>query len=66
MSNLKRAVCMSFKPTKRKIQKVNKKWYDKDYRSLLKELKSINVFNRNVFNDDLRMKYYKNTGSIKS
>ena len=56
----KSLVRKSYKPTKRIIQKVNKKWYDKDCRSLLKELKSIkNAFNRNVSNDDLRMKYYK-------
>ena len=46
----------SFKPTKRKIQKVNKNWYNKDCRSLLKELKLIkNAFKRKVSNDDLRM-----------
>ena len=50
----------SFKPTRKKIQKVNKKWHDKDCKSLLKELESTkNIFNRNVFNDELRIKYYK-------
>ena len=52
----KSLVRKSFKSTKRKIHEVNKKWYDKDCRSLSKELKSIkNAFNRNVSNEDLRM-----------
>ena len=51
----------SFKPTKRKIKKVNKKkWYDKDCRSLLKELKSVkNLFNRNISNDEVRIRYFR-------
>ena len=56
----KSLVRKSFKPTKRKIKKVNKKWYDKDCRTVLKELKSVkNSFNRNVSNNDLRISYYK-------
>ena len=50
----------SFKPTKSKIKKVNKKWYDKDCRSLLKELKSVkNLFNRNISNDEVRIRYFR-------
>ena len=56
----KSLVRKSFKPTKKNIKKVSKKWYDKDCKSLLKELKSIkNCFNRNVSNNDLRIRYYK-------
>lgn len=56
----KALVRKSFKPTRGKLKKVNKKWYDRDCRSLLRELKSTkNAFNRNVFNEDLRIKYYK-------
>ena len=34
----KSLVRKSFKPTKRKIKKINKKWYDKECRSLLNPL----------------------------
>ena len=50
----------SFKPTKKKLKKVNKKWFDKDCRSVMKELKALkNSFNRNVSNDAARIKYFK-------
>ena len=56
----KSLVRKSFKPSKRKIKIINKKWYDKDCRSLLKELISVkNSFNRNVCNDEVRRRYYK-------
>ena len=56
----KSLVRKSFIPSKRKIKKNNKKWYAKDCKSLLKELKSAkNSFNRNVCNDEVRRRYYK-------
>ena len=49
----------SFKLKRKHIYRVNKKWYDKDCRSVLREVKSTkNAFNRNVFNSTLRMQYY--------
>ena len=63
----KSLVRKSFKPTKREIEKVNKKWYDKGCRTVRKELKSVkNNFNRNVSNNDLRIKYYTNLRNIRS
>lgn len=57
----KSLVRKSFNPKKKEKEKtVNKKWYDKDCRSLLKELDSMkNCFNRNVSDNDLRIRYYK-------
>ena len=47
----------SFKP--RKKFKNNRKWYDRDCKCLLREVKHAkNVFNRNVFNNALRINYY--------
>ena len=49
----------SFKLKRKHVCKVNKKWYDKDCRKLLRELKSAkNAFNRNVYNSTLRLRYY--------
>lgn len=49
----------SFKSKRKQICKVNKKWYDNDCRSVLRQVKSAkNAFNRNVFNSALRMQYY--------
>ena len=60
MAGNKSLVRKSFKPSKRKMKKVNKKWYDKDCITILKELKSIkNSFNRNIANNELRIRYYK-------
>ena len=49
----------SLKVKRKHICKVNKKWYDKECRSVLREVKSAkNAFNRNTFNSTLRMQYY--------
>ena len=49
----------SFKLKRKHVCKVNKKWYDKDCRKLLRELKSAkNAFNRNVYDSTLRLRYY--------
>lgn len=49
----------SFKPRKNFKSNNNKKWYDKDCKCLLREVKSAkNKFNKNVFNNALRIKYY--------
>ena len=57
----------TFKKKKKKSHKVNKKWYDKDCHTMLKEVKSVkNAFNRDTTNSNLRMKYYKNTKNIKN
>ena len=56
----KSLVKKSFRPTKKKIRKANKKWYDKDCVTLLRELNTMkNAFNRNVSNDNLRIRYYR-------
>ena len=53
--SLKRISFKSRKPIKR----THKKWFDKDCRVVLKEVnKAKNAFGRNVFNIELRQKYY--------
>lgn len=50
----------SFKPRRKNICRVNKKWYDYECKKLLREVKSAkNLFNRNVFSNTLRIQYYK-------
>ena len=52
--------CKSFQIQRKKTHKFNKKQYDKDCHTLLRELKSTkNAFNRNTANDNFRMRYYK-------
>ena len=49
----------SFKLRKKFSCKNNRKWYDGDCKCLLREVKHAkNVFNRNVFNNALCIKYY--------
>ena len=56
----KSLVKKSFRPSKKKIRRANKKWYDKDCVTLLRELNTKkNAFNRNVSNDNLRIRYYR-------
>ena len=56
----KSLVKKSFRPTKKRIRKTNKTWYDKDCVTLLRELNTMkNAFNRNVSNDNLRIRYYR-------
>ena len=50
----------TFKRKKKKTHKLNKKWYDNDCHSTLRELKSIkNAFNRDTTNGNLRIRYYR-------
>lgn len=50
----------SFKIKKKRPYKLNKRWYDRDCHSMLKELKSAkNAFNRNIHSPFLRTNYYK-------
>ena len=45
---------------KKKTHKLNKKWYDNDCHSALRELKSIkSTFNRDTTNGNLRIRYYR-------
>ena len=49
-----------FEGKKKKPQKINKKWYDKDCHILLREVKSaMYAFNRNLNDNSLRSKYFQ-------
>lgn len=56
----KSLVRKSFKPKRKSLHKISKKWYDMDCRAMLKDLKSTkNAFNRNTCSNVLRMQYYR-------
>ena len=50
----------SYANKKKKLKKVNKRWYDTDCHKLLRDVNSAkNAFNRNNTNASLRIQYYK-------
>ena len=50
----------SVKAKKKRVRKVDKKWYDRDCHKVYKELKTLkNAFNRNTSNTSIRSQFYK-------
>ena len=50
----------SVKAKKKRVRKVDKKWYDRDCHKVYKELKTMkNAFNRNTSNTSIRSQFYK-------